>query len=98
MRGSVAPFKLISSNWAHASYMGLRWDCKVYGFMIHGENGGLLPQRTRVGRTKGSSRPFPKLIPFQILLFPLHLRKFVNNLVSHPSKSKLAKLYTYFVK
>ena len=29
--GGVAPSNLINSNWARTSYMGQRWDCKVYG-------------------------------------------------------------------
>ena len=36
-------------------------------------------------------RPFPNLLFYQILLFRLYLRKYVNNLVIHFQKSTFAK-------
>ena len=56
-----------------------------------------LPQRTRVNCTKGCDKPFLKLIPFQMLLFLLDLRKFINNLFIHPLQSTLAKFSAYFL-
>ena len=43
-----------------------------------------------------SDRPFPNLLFYQILLFCLHLRKYVNDLVIHPQKSTFAKFTADF--
>ena len=42
------------------------------------------------------NRPFPNLLFHQILLFRLHLRKCVNNLVIHPQKVRLQNLKLIF--
>ena len=42
------------------------------------------------------NRPFPNLLFYQILLFRLYLRKYVNNLVFQPQKSTLAKFKADF--
>ena len=34
-----------------------------------------------------SDRPFPHLLFYQILLYRLHLRKYVKDFVIHPQKS-----------
>ena len=39
-------------------------------------------------------RPFPYLLFCQILLFSLYLRKYVNNLVIHPQKKYVCKIYS----
>ena len=41
-------------------------------------------------------RPFPNLLFYQVYLFRLYLRKYVNNLVSHPQKSTFAKFTANF--
>ena len=43
-----------------------------------------------------SDRPFPNLLFYQILLFCLHFRKYVNDLVIHPQKSTFAKFTSDF--
>ena len=37
------------------------------------------------------NRPFPNLLFYHILLFPLYLRKYINNFAIHPQKSMFAK-------
>ena len=43
-----------------------------------------------------SDRPFPHLLFYQILLFCLHLRKYVNNFMIHPQNSTFAKFTADF--
>ena len=42
-------------------------------------------------------KPFPNLLFYQILLFCLHLRKYVNNLVIHTAKVRLQNLQLLFL-
>ena len=42
-------------------------------------------------------RPFPTLLFYQILLFCLYLRKYVDNLVIHPKKVRLQNLQLIFL-
>ena len=41
-------------------------------------------------------RPFPNLIFCQFLLFGFYLRKYADNLVIHPQKSKFSKITVDF--
>ena len=43
------------------------------------------------------NRPFSNLLFYQIFLFGLYLRKYVNNLVIHPQKSTLQNLKLIFL-
>ena len=41
-------------------------------------------------------RPFPNLLFCQIVLFGMYLRKYANNLVIHPHKKYVCKVYGEF--